>query len=82
MKFSKWKESAQKVATSLGLPGDLWDKADSYDLIEAARCAFAKEQTPREFIEEMFADDLASMEHDNLLFNESLEYSFEEDIEG
>jgi hypothetical protein len=70
-----WKAACVLAVDALELSvGDLWDEGDPYDLIPSARAAFAEGQSPQGFIEETFAEDLARAEHDEHLYEESLQY--------
>jgi hypothetical protein len=60
MTFAEWQKKAQEYATWIDLPDDLWDKKDSYDLLEAAKDSFEGDISPELFIDEMFADEIAS----------------------
>lgn len=73
--FDRWCEKAQKHATSLNLPDGLWDEDDPYDLLEAAKAAYEEGRDPDEFVREIFADELASMEYDRLMSEEAEEYA-------
>jgi hypothetical protein len=76
--YAEWQAQAKKHAEELLSLGDIWDDADPYDLFEAARAAFDDELTPEEFVEEVFADDLATRAHDALMEKEALEFPEEE----
>lgn len=74
-KFSDWQTSAEKHAISVGCPDDLWAEDDPYDLLEAARVAYAEGRSAVDFINEIFADDIASRKHDELMVAEAEEYA-------
>jgi hypothetical protein len=76
--FERWKNRAQQHATGLGLPDDIWATDDPYDLLTVALEAYAKEQSPTAFIEEIFADDIASREHDEEMRRQAEERATEE----
>lgn len=77
----RWRERAQRYADRVGVAGrDLWDSDDPYDLFEAAHAAFEAGRKPRDFINGIFAEDMASREYDNLLAAEATE-SMEGEIE-
>jgi hypothetical protein len=72
--FGQWKKAATThIGTLLVGLGEVFDKRDSYDLKEAAKAAYKAGRSPGDFIEDMFAEDLASQENDRLLYEESLE---------
>lgn len=73
-KFAEWKAAAQKHADDLKVvDGDqLWGDDDPYSLKEEASAAFEKGTDPKAFIEDIFADDLASKEHDEQQAAEAL----------
>ncbi len=56
--------------------GDLFTDKDLYDLREAAEDSYKAGTSPEGFVNEMFADDLASREHDSQMEAESLEEEF------
>ncbi len=76
--FSVWQERAQVHSLTVDGPDDLWAEDDPYDLREAAKSAHARGQTPEAFVEEIFADDIASRENDRLMAAEAEEYEEEE----
>lgn len=76
--FSHWKSSAQAHAKKVGCPDDLWAEDDPYDLLETARVAYARGQSASDFVEEMFADDIASRAHDALMAADAQEHGEEE----
>jgi hypothetical protein len=71
--FEAWKSEVQaEVAKCPDLALEpIWGDDDPYDLCEAAAAAFAAGQEPGAFIREMFADELASCEHDRLVGQEA-----------
>jgi hypothetical protein len=75
MTEARWRLLAQKHADKLGVVGgdSLWTSDDPYDLVSAATAAFADGQSPKNFIEEQFAEDLAVSAHDEDMYRESLE---------
>lgn len=73
-KFEKWKKECSKVAKDLVGLDDLLEECDPYDLFEAMEHAFKEQTEPQDFIEEMFAEDLASLENDRQMEAEALEY--------
>jgi hypothetical protein len=76
--FYDWQKKASHWASELVGIGEIWSTDDPYDLTEAAAAAFTAEQTPRAFIEEMFADDIASAAHDHQQTTEALAGEFDE----
>ena len=57
----KWRNQAQTYADRIGVAGgDLWDVDDPYDLFDAAHAAFEEGRKPKDFISEIFAEDIAS----------------------
>lgn len=72
---ARWRLLVQKHADRLGVVGgdSLWASEDPYDLVEAAEAAFAAGQSPKAFVEEQFAEDLAIAAHEENMFSESLE---------
>ena len=70
--FNLWKNRTQKYASGEGLSVDLWAADDPYNLAVVAREAFERGSSPRTFVLEIFADDLAAREGDEASFNESL----------
>lgn len=73
MTFKQWKTAVVQVSKRLGCPDDLWGKDDPYELAEIAKPAFKAGQSARAFVEEMFADDIASRAHDAAMEAEALE---------
>lgn len=78
-RFAEWKAAAQAHADELGVvdKDKLWEDSDPYSLKEVAEEAFSKGTDPKTFIEEIFADDLASAEHDEQQAAEALEFDEE-----
>lgn len=73
MTLDEWKAEAEKLADGLGLLLEpIWAADDPYELVESAQAYFANGQTPKEFIYEMFEDDIARQAYDEHLINESL----------
>jgi len=71
--YDEWKAEAERFADEIGLLLEsIWADSDPYDLFEAAQAAFDNGQTPREFINEIFEDDIARQAYDDHLFDESL----------
>ena len=61
------------MAENLLCLGDILAEDDPYDLSEAMSDAHRSGTSPETFVREVFADDLARMEHDKELLRESLE---------
>ena len=76
--FPAWKLACSAHAMKLLSLSDLWTEDDPYDLADAAQAAFDSHQSPRAFIEEMFAEDIARQEYDAQLAAEALEQEDEE----
>lgn len=57
---------AQHAEELLGI-GDLMAADDPYDALDFLKDAYAVGSTPQKAVEELFADDLASMAHDELM---------------
>ena len=76
MTFDEWKVKAEAVAIDLLGLNDLFTEKDLYDLREAAEASYKDGVSPQGFVEEMFADDLASRENDSQMEAESLEEEF------
>lgn len=77
--LTSWKRKAVRHGRKLGVcDGDIWDADDPYDLATVARDAFNKGTTAAAFIEEIFADDIASHAHDKLMEAETLEAETED----
>lgn len=79
--FEQWKKDCSKSAKRLVGIGDLLDDSDPYDVFRAMDEAFKKGQGPNDFIEEIFAEDLARQVYDEVLLEESLADDFEEGME-
>lgn len=77
--FASWKKKAVRHGKKIGAcDSDIWDDDDPYDLAVVAKDAFDKGTTPAAFIEEIFADDIASRANDRLMEEEALEAEYEE----
>jgi predicted proteasome-type protease len=76
--LQEWKDRARVYSTTVGCPDDLWDEDDPYQLKNVAVEAHAAGTSPEEFVRDVFADDLAASEGDELDFNNSLLYSGDE----
>ncbi len=73
--FARWKREAQIYCNGTGvIAGDaLWDDKDSYSLLEEATEAWSNGESPKVFVDRMFAEDFAVMEGDRLLQDEAFE---------
>ena len=86
-KFGVWKAKAAlyaKTHPALCLD-DILAPDDPYELAEAMPAAFETGQSPEEFIEEVFDEDITSREYDEHLANEAYEHELAElglDVEG
>ena len=79
-KFGVWKTKAAlfaKTHPALRLD-DILAPDDPYELAEAMPAAFAAGQTPEDFIEEVFEEDITSREYDEHLANEAYEHELAE----
>lgn len=69
-----WKDACVTASVELGLAvEDMWTNGDPYDMYDAAADAFAEGVEPRTFIQEIFEEDLADMEHQEQQFCDSLD---------
>ena len=71
--FAEWKAQASaytKEHEYLGFD-DILDEDDPYDLKDAMQAAFDKGDSPEDFIEEAFGEDIASHENDNQMAAEA-----------
>lgn len=82
MTFEEWRSEVGRHAEELLGLGDALDEDDPYELFESMPGAHAAGQDPEAFVREMFADDLASLEHDELLRQESMAYADTDPPEG
>jgi hypothetical protein len=73
--FEDWKAIAAKHAEQLVNIADMWDADDPYNLAEVAIEAYDVHQSPRAFVEEQFADDIARFAYDAKLAQEAIEAS-------
>jgi len=80
--FEEWREAVGRHARELVGLDDALAADDPYNLFESMPDAHASGQGPEEYVREMFADDLASREHDELLRQESLAYADTDPPEG
>jgi hypothetical protein len=79
-KFEVWKTKAAlyaKTHPALCLD-DILAPDDPYDLAEAMPAAFEAGQSPKDFIEEVFEEDITSREYDEHLANEAYEHELAE----
>lgn len=65
LSFEEWKERCASVAEDLLGLDDILAEDDPYDLFLAMEEAYENEEDPESFIREIFADELASREHDD-----------------
>lgn len=80
MTFEQWKAACAIYAESVGVGGpDLWADDDPYELAECGEAAFNDGDTPQAFIDDIFADDLASREHDDLMEQEAHCQTFDDE---
>lgn len=73
--FQDWRAKAARYAENhdvLAGMGDIFAEGDPYDLAAASRSAFDAKQSPEEFVDEMFEEDIARSLHNEEQFNESL----------
>jgi len=77
--FERWKAEAQDIATELAGIDDIWAKDDPYDLGMAAASAFDSGRSARVFIEEVFADDIASRQYDDELRETAEQYEHDDE---
>jgi hypothetical protein len=77
MPFDEWKREASEHAIALGLPDDLWDEDDPYELTPLAEYAFNRGVTPSTFIDAAFAEDLTRQESDTQQACEALTHEDE-----
>jgi hypothetical protein len=75
-RFEAWKKKARAYVDKLGLVDgdDIFDPSDPYELLEGADTAFAIGESPKAFVRDMFAEDLASRAYDADLARQSREY--------
>lgn len=72
--FTNWKRKALRHGKKIeACDGDIWDDDDPYDLAVVAKEAFDKGTAATAFIEEIFAEDIASHAHDRMMEKEALE---------
>jgi hypothetical protein len=74
LSLQEWRDRAQEYSNEVGCPDDLWTEDDPYELSEVSLRDYEAGVPPEEFIRDIFADDLAAMEGDDQLFNDSLLY--------
>lgn len=70
--FDAWKDECAAVAVKLLGFSDLLDDADPYDVADEMSTAYPGE-SPQDFIERMFEEDLAKQAYDDDLLSQSLE---------
>lgn len=66
-RYAKWKYEAQAYAQEIHLTvtgDDVFADDDPFDLVEDSKTAFETKVSPRAFIRDMFAEDLAEREAD------------------
>jgi len=69
-----WKAACVVVSVDLGLAvEDMWADGDNYEMFDLATEAFAEGVEPRTFIQEVFEEDLADMDHQEQQFCDSLD---------
>jgi hypothetical protein len=78
-RFEAWKKQAAEHCKKLVGIVDIWAKDDPYDLAKAAEAAMLANQSPFEFVEEVFAEDITRAEHEHQQADEALEAEFGED---
>lgn len=74
MTFDEWKKAAAVEAEKICCAGDLFAADDPYEVIELAKEAFDKWQSPTAFAREIFEEDLMQAEHDDQMAAEALEW--------
>lgn len=81
--FQAWKNECVRYSKEEGLTvDDMWDKDDPYDLVEVAQESYENGDTPADFINEIFGEDLARLEHDGHQYNESIQHNnFDDDAD-
>ena len=80
MNFEEWKKECALYAERIGVAGpDIWAEDDPYDLADAPLDAFNDDLSPKEFIDEVFAEDIASREHDDIMDEDALDHELDFD---
>lgn len=70
-----WKAACVSAAVDLGLAvEDMWAEGDIYEMFDHVAEAFAQGVEPRDFIQEIFEEDLAEQEHEEHQFADSLDH--------
>lgn len=76
--FAEWQALCLKVAEELRLPiDDVWAQDDPYDVLELAREAWSKGQTPSEFVGGVFEDDAAAIAGSDAEWDDSMRSDFD-----
>lgn len=73
--FEEWKEACAVLAKELLGLDDILAKDDPYGVLKLMPGAYKISSTPEDFIRDVFEEDFARMEHDQLLQEESLQYA-------
>lgn len=82
MTFEEWRAAVGEAAREIVGLNDVLDENDPYDLADTMEDAHDAGQTPREFLEEAFSEELASRQYDVHLQEESDGYWEEGDELG
>lgn len=70
-----WKAACVAASVDLGLSvEDMWADGDNYEMFDHVIEAFESGVEPLTFIQEIFEEDLADMEHEEHQFADSLDH--------
>ena len=75
MTFEEWKTECAILAEKLLELDDILAKDDPYEVIELMPGGYKIGSSPEDFIRDVFEEDFARLEHDQLLREESLQYA-------
>jgi hypothetical protein len=69
-----WKAACVTASVDLGLSvEDMWAEGDLYEMFDHVAEAFESDVDPLTFIQEVFEEDLADMDHEEQQFADSLD---------
>lgn len=82
MDYEQWKKEVEAEAENVACAGDLFDAIDPYDLQAEAKAWFDTGGTPKAFVHEVFAEDIARQTHDEQMAEECAreEFGGEDDV--